>query len=93
MTEMYARIEKMEKALRAHANFWDFLVAHFFDGGGSLELDGVEFQERATRCGLLRKEPYDPKKHGPDGTGAAEPGDDWYVSTEIARAALGENDR
>ena len=48
--------------------------------GGSL--DGGDVQDMALRMGLLREEPYDPSKHGPNEVDAG-PGDPWYVFTEV----------
>ena len=42
------------------------------------DIDGSDIQEWAARYGLLRPEPYDPEKHGPNDYDA-EPGDAWFV--------------
>lgn len=45
-------------------NFWNDLVVHFGGWGGNLELEMWDFEEMAEKHGLVRKEEYDPEKHG-----------------------------
>ncbi|RIA56752.1 hypothetical protein [Dichotomicrobium thermohalophilum] len=79
-----ARIElgEVQRLLWPFLSFWLRMHEHFRD---SLELDGADFQEIAVACGLLEQVPYDPEKHG-DGDGA-DPGDPWYVPSDIAEDA------
>lgn len=42
------------------------------------DLDGGDMQEKASKLGLIVKEPYDPAKHGKSDCDV-EPGADWYV--------------
>ena len=78
--------DDLVKALTAHQTFFAKLVTHFF-GDVSLDLEGCYFQDWATECGLLKEEPYDPEKHGPNESDA-EPGDPWYAPTNIGKDAL-----
>lgn len=75
---------KLREALEKHDAFIRELTADFI---GSF--DGAELQDMLVKHGLYRIEPFDPKVHD-DSSGAAEPGDDFYVPTNIARTALSE---
>lgn len=46
-----------------------------FSGG---DVDGGTIQDAAEKLGLLKREPYDPAKHGQEGCGI-KPGDDWLT--------------
>jgi hypothetical protein len=70
-------------ALTAHQAFVDALVKN-----GMEDVDGGELQELLVKHGLYRIVPYDPDVHGSGGLEWIEAGDDWYVPTGIARAAL-----
>jgi hypothetical protein len=72
----------LREALEKHDAFIQELTQDFI---GSF--DGAELQEMLVRHGLYRIEPFDPAIHN-DHSGAAEPGDDFYVPTGIARAVL-----
>jgi hypothetical protein len=52
--------------------------------------DDFEIQDLAHKCGLLRKEQYDPLKHGYEAADEYDvrPGDDWFILTY----KRGEND-
>jgi hypothetical protein len=45
------------------------------------DLDCFEVQDLAEMCGILRKEPYDPERHGDEYADEydVKPGDDYYV--------------
>lgn len=77
-----ARVERLEGALRSHDGFIQELTKDFI---GSF--NGAELQAMLVSHGLYRIEPFDPDIHR-DRSGAAEPGDDFYIPTNIAREAL-----
>jgi len=75
------------------------IMGHWPEG----DVDGEDLQNTAEYYGLIRKEHYDPEKHGEEvfweyGT---EPGDDWYVAnypeerteTDCADAVQHERER
>ena len=51
------------------------IIQYAFDG---MDADGAFIQELALHYGLLRREAYDPERHGPTLEDVAE-GDDWLV--------------
>lgn len=70
-----------ECVLQAVAHVWLALEEALRNG------EGVEYDELLDlleHAGLLRQEPYDPETHGP-ATDRQEPGDPWYVTTELAQ--------
>ncbi|MDV2984190.1 UNVERIFIED_CONTAM: hypothetical protein Q9R58_07735 [Methylobacteriaceae bacterium AG10] len=62
------------------------IIGYAFDG---MDADGADIQALALTHGLLIKESYDPKRHGP--SMEAEPGDDWY--TLAGPLALAEQEK
>ena len=78
-----AQIKALTEALEKH----DAFVRELCAGDFPQSVDGGDLQEALVKHGLYRVEPFDPAKHS-DWSGAAEAGDDFYVPTGIARAAL-----
>ncbi|OHV15913.1 hypothetical protein BK022_15710 [Methylorubrum extorquens] len=62
------------EATKSLAAFAREIIGYAFDG---MDADGASIQALALHHGLLVKEPYDPKRHGP--SMEAVPGDDWYT--------------
>ena len=62
---------------------WEGFARAIMDAWPEGDVDGGDLQETAERYGLLRKEPYDPAKHGEWGKEeyGTQPGEDWYVLT------------
>lgn len=65
---------------------WD----SFTDDGWDIGINDLVTVE-AVKAGLVSVTPYDPEVHS-DGSGAAEPGDDFYEVTPAGRAALNGRD-
>ena len=78
-----AQIKALTEALEKHDAFVRELCADVFPRS----IDGDYLQKVLAKHGLYRVEPFDPAKHS-DWSGASEAGDDFYVPTGIARAAL-----
>jgi hypothetical protein len=59
-----------------------------WSNGGTL--DGGDIQEYLVKEGLVERVPYDPGKHGTDFDAAEymEPGDDYFVASDMGRALL-----
>ncbi len=77
-------VRELVEALRPHVAFVDELIGYWDFGG---DVDGADMQDMLAKHGLLRVEPFDPAIHQ-DNSGAAEPGDDIYLPSNIARAIL-----
>lgn len=62
---------------------WDIWVK-----GGSL--DGGDVQDYLLKAGLAKEVPFDPEEHGWnfDGADMMEPGDPFYVTTELGAQLL-----
>lgn len=75
---------KDNKLLRAEKErlraFAKQIIQAAWDGG---QYDGAEIQDIGVTHGLLRKEGYDPDKHGSDYGYDFAPGDPFYVYTEV----------
>lgn len=67
-------IERLKNESSSLREFWNRLCERMWD---IWELDGGTFQDWGEEFGLLRKEPYDPDKHG---CVEADPGDDIFVN-------------
>lgn len=77
-----SELSRLRTALEKHDAFVRDLCSEGFPG----DIDGAELQDMLVKHGLYQIEPFDPAKHN-DESGAAEPGDDFYVPTNIAREA------
>lgn len=80
--EYVARLREENARLAAFARQ---IIEYAFDGR---DADGGSIQALALTHGLLRKEAYDPARHG--GTLVdVQPGDDWYVCAgAVAKAPV-----
>lgn len=67
-----------ERAKNALLAFWHEVREH--DG----QCTENDFWDWSMNLGLMRVEPYDPEKHGPNDCDM-DPGDDWHLCTDITK--------
>lgn len=80
-------VADLVKALTKQERLWRALTEHFLRGDESgPPLDYDEFLAMGMEFELLKKEGFDPLKHGR--ALACKPGDDWYTPRNEARSAL-----